>query len=103
MDQMDSVGLPLHKEYFACAQPQWTNDGLILADSALDFTDLLRHPRPHEFRDRDKCVPISIGMSLDEVERQIFHATLNEYGGNKRDTPAHSQNPVGNLIERRNG
>ena len=146
MDQMDSVGLPLHKEHFACAQPQWTNDGLILADSALDFTDLLRHPRPHEFRDWDKCVPISIGMSMDEAGRQIIHATLNEYGGNKRDTakvlgislktlynrlaeyqnstessafgshavavnrsatgvsmPAHSQNPLGNLIERRNG
>jgi DNA-binding NtrC family response regulator len=121
----------------------------ILADSALDFTELLSHSHPHEFRDRDKwdkCVPVSIGMSLDEAERQIIYATLNEYGGNKRDTakvlgislktlynrlaeyqnstessafgsdavavnrsatgvsvPAHSQNPAGNLIERRNG
>ena len=34
----------------------------------------------------DKCVAIVIGMRLDDAEREIILATLNEYGGNKRRT-----------------
>ena len=58
----------------------------ILSDDALDFTDLFSRQPAREFRGMDKCVPISIGMRLDEAERQIIRATLNEYRGNKRHT-----------------
>ena len=56
----------------------------ILADDALDFTDLLVHQHAYGFRGMDKSLPIRVGMSLNEAERQIIFATLNEFGGNKR-------------------
>lgn len=60
----------------------------ILADHELVLDESLLLPRLGDAEDLTDCIALRIGTRLDEAERQLIMATLDESAGNKRKAAA---------------